>query len=169
MRLLLQITIIMHTQAARCRHNTRPGHDSHALGGVKGAPQHRAPAPRRHVATDAIRLPCSSTAHERIVGTGHILEATAHGRPTTPPHEHTPATRIAAVVRGGPTPQPRATRTSRCTHSLRPRRRKQHASPPLRKTHGALALLFQPPPTVDALRPQTHTHTRRRQPASRRW
>ena len=39
-------------------------------------------------------------------GTGGVVLATAHGRPTTPPnaHPHTPATRIAAVVRGCPTP-----------------------------------------------------------------
>ena len=39
------------------------------------------------------------------LATGFVVPATAHGRGTTPPnaHPHTPATHIAAVVRGGPT------------------------------------------------------------------
>ena len=38
------------------------GHDSHALGGVEGAPQQRARAPRSHVAAEAIRRSCSCAA-----------------------------------------------------------------------------------------------------------
>ena len=72
------------------QHSTRASHDAHALGGVEGAPDHRAPIARRHVAAVGIRRLSSSATDERIKAAGDIIPATAHGRVTTPPNPRPP-------------------------------------------------------------------------------